>query len=451
MDRHIEKILLNWKDQSPHLPILLRGARQVGKSYVIEKFGREHFADLHTINFELQPTLKTCFEDLNPHAILEKIYISTRRKIEPKKTLLFLDEIQDCPDAIRSLRYFKELMPELHVIGAGSLLEFVLNDKNFRMPVGRIQSLYLKPLSFKEFLVGTNNNNLCEIIEKADLTHPVDKIYHDILLNYLKTYMGLGGMPGVINVYLATLNTSLGIMSATYDLEQCRLQQALLLNNYRQDFGKYAKHNQINSIQLVFEKSPGLVGQHFKYTKVDKDARSYLVKDALALLKSAGLIQQIYSTAASGLPLITLMNDKKFKILFLDVGLMIYASQVPMVWYLGDIALLNRGSIAEQFVGQELQAYSPVYDESSLYFWSRDKKSSMAEVDYLITVDANIIPIEVKAGSTGQLKSLHLFMQEKKSLVGIRISQQALQYDGKILSIPFYMINEIPRLVRSLC
>jgi len=146
MLRDIEKNLLKWKNQQDHMPLLLRGARQVGKTFVVEKFGTEHFEELVVINFELQPEMIRCFDNLDPTEIINAIFLATNRKITPKKTLLFLDEIQDCPNAIRSLRYFKEKLPQLHVIGAGSLLEFVLNDANFRMPVGRVQSLYLKPL-----------------------------------------------------------------------------------------------------------------------------------------------------------------------------------------------------------------------------------------------------------------------------------------------------------------
>ncbi len=450
MKRDIERDLIAWKDQKSHLPILLRGARQVGKSYVIENFGRKHFDDILVVNFELLPQLGTCFENLHPNEIIQKLSILMRHNIEPTKTLLFLDEIQDCPNAIRALRYFKEQLPQLHVIGAGSLLEFTLNDAEFRMPVGRIQSLYLHPLSFKEFLTGIGDDALREMIEHVTLEKPIETIYHNMLLELVRGYMGLGGMPGVISTFIDSEKIELGVM-APYELEKCRLMQVTLLSTYRNDFGKYAKHTQIKHVQNVFEKAPGMVGDHFKYSKVDPDVRTYQIKSALELLENAGLIYPVYSTAASGIiPLATLANEKKFKIIFLDVGLMVYASHVPSEWFLDDIILLNRGALAEQFVGQELLAYSPVYDEGHLYFWCREKKSSMAEVDFITTVGAQIIPIEVKAGSTGQLKSLHLLMKEKNLKLGIRVSQHPLSYDGKILSIPFYMIGEIPRLVIDL-
>jgi predicted AAA+ superfamily ATPase len=255
-------------------------------------------------------------------------------------------------------------------------------------------------------------------------------------------------MPSVINAYRDSEVTAKGHLSRTYDINLCRLQQATLLSNYRQDFGKYAKHTLLPHLQRVFEKAPGLIGSHFKYAKVDQETRSTLIKSALLLLQKAGLIYPIYSTTASGLPLITLSNEKKFKILFLDVGLMSYASQVQAMWLLDNMILANRGATAEQFVGQELLTCAPSYEEAQLYFWCREQKSSMAEVDFITTVDAHIIPIEVKAGSTGQLKSLHLLMKEKKINLGVRISQKPLTMDHHVLSVPFYMVSEIPRLVK---
>lgn len=450
MKRDLEQDLIAWKNQKNHLPILLRGARQVGKSYLIENFGRNHFENILVVNFELETRLKTCFENLNPNEIIQKLSILMGHNIEPTKTLLFLDEIQDCPNAIRALRYFKEQLPQLHVIGAGSLLEFTLNNAEFRMPVGRIHSLYLNPMSFKEFLRGTGNFALREIVERANLGQPLDAVYHNFLLKQIRSYMGLGGMPGVVSEYVDSEIITNGLMTRIYDLEKCRLMQATLLSTYRNDFGKYAKHSQIRHVQNVFERAPGIVGDHFKYSRVDPDARSIQIKQALELLEDAKLIHPVYSTAASGIPLATLANEKKFKIIFLDIGLMAYASHISAEWLLKDIILLNRGALAEQFVGQELLAYSPVYEEGRLYFWCREQKSSMAEVDFIITVGAQIIPIEVKAGATGQLKSLHLLMSEKNLKLGIRVSQNPLSFDGKILSIPFYMISEIPRLVADL-
>jgi len=451
MKRDIEQELLSWKQQKQCMPILLRGARQVGKSFTIEQFGKAYFDNLVVANFELRPELKQCFNTRQPHEILLKLSLMLHQEIIPGRTLLFLDEIQDCPDAIIALRYFKELLPDLHVIGAGSLLEFTLNSPDFRTPVGRVQSLYLKPLSFKEFLSALGYHDLRKLIEATDVSNPITEPVHQELLKWIRYYMALGGMPGVLQDFLSSERISFGNMSRSYDIQKCQAQQTILLNGYRQDFGKYAKHHQVEYVQKVFEKAPGLVGGHVKYSKIDPDTRAQNVKSALSLLEYAGLICPIYSTAASGIPLATLMNEKKFKILFLDIGLMTRTTQVATQLLLDDdIILVNRGAIAEQLVGQELLAYAPYIEEPRLYFWCREKKSSMAEVDFITTVDSTIVPIEVKAGSTGKLKSLQLLMDEKKLEVGVRVSQNSLSLEGRILSVPFYMIGEISRLVKAL-
>lgn len=439
MYRDIEQDLLSWKMNEARLPLLLRGARQVGKTYTIEKFGREHFEQLVTINFELQPEMIRCFDTLEPTTILNTLYLLTQQKIIPEKTLLFLDEIQDCPNAIRALRYFKEKLPEQHVIGAGSLLEFALDDGEFRMPVGRVQSLYLKPLSFKEYLVGSGNQQLRTWIENLNLQETIAEPVHEKMLALVREYMILGGMPAVLQSYFSK-----------QDLSECQNIQTALLNTYRQDFGKYAKKSDHRYLQRLFEKIPGLIGENFKYTKVEPDMRSRDIKEALYMLQNAGLIYPVYSTSASGIPLASLINEKKFKVIFLDIGLITRSGKLDAELLLNqDTLLVNRGMLAEQFVGQELLAYAAKFDEASIYFWSREQRSSMAEIDYVTTVDSKIIPIEVKAGATGRLKSLKIFMDEKHSSIGVRLSQQPLNYADKILSLPLYMVGEIARMIKS--
>lgn len=440
MHRDIEQELLRWKNQKHPMPILLRGARQVGKTFVVEKFAREHFKYIVSINFELHPEMNQCFKNLEPDEILKSIFLLTGQKIESQTTLLFLDEIQTCPNAILALRYFKEKMPALHVIAAGSLLEFTLNSDDFRMPVGRIQSIYLKPFSFKEFLSASGNQQLREWIEKIDLTSEIPEIIHAKLLKLVRDYIVLGGMPAVLQRYFTD-----------QDYIECQNIQTALLNTYRNDFGKYAKKTDHRYLQALFEKIPGLVCDDFKYSKVDPDMRSRDIKEALNMLKNAGLIYPVYCTSASGVPLISLINEKKFKLLFLDTGLVTRAGKMNVELLLNeDLMLINRGKTAEQFVGQELLSYDSYRDEAAVYFWSREERGSMAELDFVTTVDANIIPIEVKAGVTGRLKSLKMFMEEKKVKLGVHISQQPLSYTENVLSLPLYMIGELSRMSKSL-
>lgn len=440
MQRDIEQDLLNWQQRENRLPLLLRGARQVGKSYIIEKFGRTHFRQMLTVNFELHPELIPCFNTLEPAEILKNLTLLTRQSIKPGEDLLFLDEIQDCPNAIRSMRYFKEKLPGLHVIGAGSLLEFTLNDSQFRMPVGRIESLYLKPLSFGEYLTAAGYKDLRSYLQQITLPATIPDHLHQQLLKLVQEYIILGGMPAVLNDYLIS-----------GDIHQCQITQTALLNTYRLDFGKYASHAGHKYLQRLFEKAPGLIAEQFKYSKVDGDMRSRDIKTALALLQNAGLIYPIYATTASGLPLISLINEKKFKLLFLDVGLVMRATRLEAALLLNeDILLVNRGKIAEQFVGQELLAYAPRTEEASVYFWNREKRSSTAEIDFVTTVNGQIIPIEVKAATTGKLKSLRLFMQEKNIPIGVRISQHPFGFYDGILSLPLYMISEMDRILLAM-
>lgn len=440
MKRDLEERLKEWKTSPIRTPLLLRGARQVGKSWTIEKFGRENFENLVIINFEQRPEAKVCFETLIPEQIVSAIELITNSPIQPGKTLLFLDEIQECPKAIVALRYFKEQMSNLHVIGAGSLLEFVLNEEDISMPVGRIQFLHLHPLSFSEFLMAMGKDLLREHLKTVTLQNPPQSVVHDELLKLIREYVALGGMPAVISAYLQTKS-----------LYQTQDVQSDILSTYRRDFGKYAKKTKHKYLSLLFEKVPGLVGTWFKYNKIDPDVPSREIKLAIQQLSLAGLITQVFHTSATALPFITTQNEKKFKVLFLDVGLVKRASFLDTALLFNeDIMLINQGLLTEQFVGQELIAYSDPKDTGHLFFWVREQKSSGAEVDFIITVDSLIVPVEVKAGTTSKLKSLKIFMKEKSSPIGIRISSSPLGLQDQVLSIPFYLIGEIPRLVKSL-
>jgi uncharacterized protein len=268
----------------------------------------------------------------------------------------------------------------------------------------------------------------------------VSEMIHHKLLNLVREDMVLGGLPAVVQEYLVSKN-----------INACQKLQNNLLLAYRNDFGKYAKYSDHKYLQRLFEKVPGLIGQNFKYNKVDPDMRSRDIKSALDMLVDAGLIYPAQSTAASGIPLISQVNEKKFKILFLDIGLVNRASSLQAdILLQEDILLVNRGILAEQLVGQELLAHTSRDEPGHLFFWERDKKSSTAEIDYMININENIIPIEVKAGATGRLKSLQIFMAEKKSKLGVRISQQPLGLDNKVLSFPVYLMSELKRFLLKL-
>lgn len=436
MRRAIEPLLKKWKDQTDRLPIILRGARQVGKSFVIEKFGKEHFPFFVVCNFEFRPELIQCFENLDPLAICAKLEVAFKMRIIPGETLLFLDEIQNCPKAIASLRYFKEKLPALHVIAAGSLLEFILHEEQFSFPVGRVQFLYLKPLSFQEYLAAQQHDQLLEMLQQVTIEDPLDPFIHEQLLSLLREYFLIGGMPSVVRCFIEKKS-----------FFECEILLSGLIETYRSDFSKYAKKTQYKYLQTFFEKAPGIIAQHFKYTLISEEFRSQDLKIALQQLGWAGLVHKVLATNASGIPMHLHAKENKCKLIFLDGGLVNCANKLDIqtAWN-AKIMQINTGTLAEQFVGQELLAYADPYREAQLYYWQREKKGSMAEVDYVIQIGAHIVPVEVKAGTRGTLKSMQQFIIEKQTPFGVRISQHPLSFHEQILSVPLYLISEIPRL-----
>lgn len=441
MKRDIEQTaLLAWKNSKDRKPLLLRGARQVGKTYTVRNFAKDHFENIVEINFELQPELKKIFNTLDPGLIIKNLKLVLGQPIKPAKTLLFFDEIQECPQAIMSLRYFYEMRPEFFVMGAGSLLEFALSNKKLKMPVGRIQYAYLQPLSFGEFLTAVNEQELKAYLKEISIHHPPAPAVHEKLLGLLKEYLIIGGMPAVVRSYSAN-KTSL-----EYDQTQLSLVQT-----YRDDFGKYASPARQIYLQKVFSTAPGMVGRRYKYSHVDSDIQSRELKEALHLLTMAGVIIKVTAASAHGLPFQT--DEGKFKVIFLDTGLMQRACGLsPQIAMSDDFLAINAGGLAEQFVGEELLAVLDPFCDRTLYFWARDKKGSQAEVDYLMVHQSHIIPIEVKAGKTGTLKSLKLFMEMQRNSkhagkIGLRISGHPLSFHENILSVPLYVVGEIHRLL----
>lgn len=355
--------------------------------------------------------------------------------------MLFLDEVQDCKEAIMALRYFKELMPELHVIAAGSLLEFALNEPDFKMPVGRVQFFYMKPLSFKEFLNAHGNQKLRQYLETIQWGDVIDLEIHHKYLSLIKEYCTLGGMPGVLQAYFS---------ENSYKAAQ-EMQNVLLLT-YQNDFGKYAKNISIDLLKMLYHAIPSRVAQQFKYSHVSQDFKSRELKPALAKLLQANIAHSVFSTSGNGLPLNGLINEKKFKLLFLDIGLLKRASNLDIDLLMQEnISLINQGQLIEQYVGQELLAYQDTHTPPELFFWESDQKNSQAEVDYVISVGSQIIPIEVKSGAYGRLKSLQMFMEKNKVPLGLKVSIDPFEksHEGKIASIPLYLISEIPRLLKS--
>lgn len=431
--RNIYKSLLEWKNENGRRPVLLRGARQTGKTFIVDTFGKNEFQNLISINFERNPEFKEIFSTFDPSEISEKIMLFTNQNIVPGKTLIFLDEIQECPKAITALRYFYEEKPEIHIIGAGSLLEFALRRENIKMPVGRIQYLYMYPLTFSEFLDALGEEKLHSHISEPENLKKLPDTLHEKLNGLVKKYFLLGGMPAVINEYIKTDN-----------IINCQKVQSLIIETYIEDFSKYASESKQQYLSKVFNAVPKMIGQKFVYSRVDGNIRSRELKEAAELLETAGVVTKVKRTSGAGIPLESGVKDNFYKMIFLDVGLL---HAVIGIW--GETAKENdltgifKGAIAEQFAGQELLSSGSPYRKSSLYYWARESKSSNAEIDYLVQNNEKIIPVEVKSGAIGKMKSMNLYFEEYMPKFGIKISQSRYETMDKVISIPLYAINLI--------
>ena len=440
MKRDVEASLIQWKSDPRRRPLIVRGARQVGKTYTLSLFGREHFERVHLVNFEKTPEVRAFFEpDLDPKRIVKDLSLHYDTEILPGKSLLFFDEIQQCPKAIMALRYFYEEMPELHVIAAGSLLEFALRREDFRMPVGRVEYLWMKPVSFGEFLDATGHGLLRREIQNLELKQNLSPALHQKLTFLVKEYGWVGGMPAVVEEFV----------NGGSPLRVKEIQDALV-NTFRDDFGKYASLARHQYLEKVFLSAPKMVGKRFKYSRIDVNEQTRDIKQAFELLLDAGLFYKIRHTPASGLPLEAGASEKKFKIIFLDIGLVTRRFGLPYETYRSeDLTLLHEGLFSEQWAGQELLAMQSPKEEGQLYFWTREERNSAAEVDYLFVSGTEICPLEVKSSSPGRLKSLRLFMKEHKSKIGIRVSSLPLDFKDGLLSVPFYAIERLPALAGS--
>jgi len=452
MYRSASDYLLKWKNRKRRKPLVIRGARQVGKSYLVSMFAEQNFSDFIEVNFERNPEMKSLFTG-TPKKIIKLLELKYNKKIDIENTLLFLDEIQAAPEVFAKLRYFYEDVPELHIIAAGSLLEFLLENHTFSMPVGRIEYLHLGPMTFEEFLTANDNTMLVDFIQNFSLSEDVPEPVHSDLISLFKAFLIIGGMPEAVSAFVETKS-----------YHESEIVKESILGTYEDDFNKYSSRVNHGRILNVFKKLPLMVGEKFKYVNVDKNERAKDIAKALHMLEMAKIVFLIKHSACNGVPLGSEVNEKKFKITFLDVGLMVSACGMSMldIENADDVMMVNSGGLCEQFVGQHLLYLNEYYKKPELYYWVREAKSSSAEVDYVISSGTEIIPVEVKAGKTGRLKSLHQFVKEKGVDLAVRInlakpsvSQESIRVPGgqsvefKLLSIPFYLVGQVRRLVQE--
>jgi predicted AAA+ superfamily ATPase len=429
MKRTVDYFLLEWKTRQGRKPLLLRGARQVGKTHAVRELGKT-FSNFIEINLELNAGARAIVEkDLDPHRIVQQLSELVQKKITPGSTLLFFDEIQQVPKAVIALRYFYELMPELHVIAAGSLLDFAIEQVG--VPVGRISSLYMYPLSFFEFLLALGNHKWAKAILNHNVDTPMSGPVHEKLLQTLGVYLAIGGMPEAVNAWV---NTRVSWESKKVHTD--------LLYAYQQDFGKYAKKHQIKYLDLLFQKAINQVSNKFVYSRVGEYKKREL-EPALELLEKAGLLYRVTRSAGQGIPLGAQADLDDFKIIFLDVGLCQALLKFDIApWFIEpEHMFINKGELVEAFVGQEILAYSDPIAKESLFYWHRENRSSQAEVDFLVQINNNIVPIEVKAGASKRIKSMQLFFDSHvNSSYGLRFSTDNYGVYQKIRSYPLYAV-----------
>ena len=434
MKRAVFNTLLDWKRSKSRKVLLLRGARQVGKTFIVRELSKE-FSHFLEVDFEQNVDVRGFFEqNLDPERICVNLSAYYGVPVIEGETLLFFDEIQSCPKALQSLRYFYESKPDLHVIAAGSLLEFALSGLS-SWGVGRIRSVYMYPMSFDEFLMAGGEQRLIEMKRDATPGNPLDSPIHEKLKEYLRYFLLIGGMPEAVNTFI----------SKPADINAVQRVLSDIATSYYDDFAKYKKRIPVLRLREVMSSVVVQAGGKYIYAKAGPLSNSAQAKEVLELLEMAGLVHKVYHSSAQGVPLGSGVNYKKFKAILHDSGIFQQIAGLRMtdVIIAKNIDMINKGNIAEAFAGTEFVKYGQVYEKRQLYYWQREKSGSSAEVDYIIEQEGKVVPVEVKSGSTGKMQSMNLFISEKRSPGGIRVSMENFAQYGKITVVPLYAISNL--------
>ena len=422
----------------------------MGKSTLVRHFAAKNQLALAEINLERHLYLNAVFKTLDLDRIIYELEAVAEQKIIADDTILFLDEIQSTPFAIQALRYFYEDKPHIPVIGAGSLIEFAPADHHFSMPVGRITYYHLGPLTFKEFLSAVSPN-LTDFFTRFRLGEEIPLAAHKKLLSYQREYFFVGGMPEAVQLFVDEES-----------LTEVTAVQRSIADTYQDDFAKYAKQKDLALMQQIFRLIPRGLGKKVKYSNMVREEPSIRIKNVIEMLGKARICHQIFHSHCTGIPLYTDINTNAYKLLFMDVGMAnhICGNDWLFLESVGNRGLINEGGLAEQFIGQHL--LNP-HQAPQLCYWLREGKSSNAEVDYVISRGNLIVPIEVKGGKSGALKSLQQFVFRKRVGMAVRFdlsppSVQNVQNvirtkEGNrevkytLISLPLYMAEELPRIL----
>jgi predicted AAA+ superfamily ATPase len=459
MFRLAQNDLADWYDSKNRKPLILRGARQVGKSTLVRQFCHDKKLVLFEINLEEQPLKSLNKEGFKLEEIIKEIEFICKNKILSNECLIFLDEIQNQPKAINLLRYFYEKRRELAIVAAGSLLEVVLKQEEIEFPVGRVGFYQLGPMTFYEFLLGIEEKELAEFIRTPA---PPPQFIHEVLNEKLKEFFIVGGMPESISCF-----------HQTKSMDEVAKVQNQLLETYRNDFYKYAKQGKIPKLNHVFDYVPTHLGKKVKYVEISRDHKSKDLQEAIEILTDSRIINPVSFTKGSKLPLKSESDLSLFKLYFLDVGLCAKVNNLSLNTFEDDeFSFYFKGELAEQFIFQHLYYGHGKFENPNLYYWKNEKKNAEAEIDFLMEFqqkDKNLnrktlsLPIEVKSGSSQKLKSLFYFMNLRNKKLAIKFSPMHFQtekiqtkiFDGDqlkiveftLLNIPLYFVDQLNQIL----
>jgi len=426
MKRKITKQLIEWKNDPERKPLIINGARQVGKTYIIDRFGEEHFDSILYLNMEIENSLNQFFEtEISPQKIIQYLEATKMQQIVPGKTLIFIDEIQTCERALTSLKYFCEQMPEQHIIAAGSLLGVAINREKFSFPVGKVNEIYMYPMDFEEFLWAMKSESIAEMIKEHFLSNQeMPEAYHHVALEWYQKYFIVGGMPAVVSQFVKTES-----------FIKCQIIQNEILNQYLIDMSKYADPTTGIKIRACYNSIPTQLAKEnakFQYKVVQRGGTATIFGEAIDWLKFAGIVLKCQRLDHGFIPISAYVDLTNFKLYMADIGLLTLHSKIPLQTILSPIEIDNTflGAMSENYIAQSLTC-----NKHPLMYWESDGK---AEIDFVLQLENEVIPVEVKKGKRNRSKSLHQFIEKYNSSYAIRISKKNFGFENGIKSVPLY-------------
>ena len=427
--------LIKWKNSNTRKPLILRGARQVGKTWLMKEFGKNYYEKCAYINFDDNSRMEELFSgDFDIDRIIQGLKIESNVNIEPENTLIIFDEVQETPKALTALKYFYEKANQYHIIAAGSLLGVAMHEGT-SFPVGKVDFLDLYPLSFYEFLQALGEEQLVELIQKNDFQ--LITVFASKLKQYLKQYFYIGGMPEVVASYIENK-----------DFNEVRRKQEILLQAYEQDFSKHAPNSVVPRIRQLWNNIPTQLAKEnkkFIYGLIKEGARAREYELALSWLIDCGLVYQINRVNDCKVPLSAYQDFSAFKLYLLDVGLLCAMSKIDATTILegNEIFVEFKGALTEQFVLTELKSNTTF----PIFYWSAEK--GMAELDYLVQIGRYNVPIELKSSENLQAKSLKVFAQKYNTKINVRTSMSDYKVEDWLINIPLYLIGNIENIIKS--